>query len=171
MIKNSIEINCIKCLLMLSLVISSIFCSGQKNIDYQTIDNYSDSIALSYLMQFYPTDSLAKKEILIDGAVQKVKRYYSYLSFNLPFKYRIKVISFGALIEHTPSFMLVIRKLDNNAEEHFVLGRTSLEEDLMRIHQLFSSLPSQVSDKYKLEILEIFLQCKRGITQTARYIH
>lgn len=67
--------------------------------------------------------------------------------------------------------MLVMKMADNVAEEHFVLGKKSLEEDLITIQQLFSSLPTTVKEKYKLEVMDIFLQSRLGIGQTSCYIH
>jgi hypothetical protein len=160
--------------LIVVLAIVSNYSIGQKRNNQQSIDRYSDSIVLSYLIKYFPNDSLWKKEIIRNGKVQKIRKYYDYVSFSLPVENTtkiIKIVNFGALIEHTPSFMLVMKMSDNVAEEHFVLGKESLEEDLITMQQLFSSLPTAVKEKHKLEVMDIFLQSRLGIGQTSCYIY
>jgi hypothetical protein len=160
--------------LMLTLGIVSNYSFAQKRDIYKSADKYSDSLVLSYLISYFPDDSISKKEITRNGKTWNIRRYYDYVSFALPIENKskcIKIVNFGAFIEHSPSFMLIMRMSGYFAVEHFVLGQESLEKDLITIQKMFSSLSNEVQEKYKLEVMDIFLQSKRGITQTSCYLH
>lgn len=146
---------------------------SQKPDAYKAVTNYEDSVILRLLTKYYPGDSISKKHIVINGEIKDIKKYYGYLSFRLPINKsgEIRIINFGTYSEHNPNFMLVLKCFGDKKEESFVLGKNNLEEDLKLLDNLFSSFLQAVDEKYKLEILNLFLQCKQGILQTHCFIY
>ena len=146
---------------------------SQKPDGCKNITNYEESVILRLLIKYYPSDSISKKHLVINGKINNIKKYYGYLSFRLPINKNeeIRIINFGTYSEHNPNFMLVLKRFGDNLEESFVLGKNNLEQDLKLLDNLFSSFLKGVDEKYKLEILNLFLQFKQGVLQTHCFIY
>ena len=147
---------------------------SQKLSICNNITPVEDSIILRLLVKYYPNDSIAKKYLVINGKINNIKKYYGYLSFRLALdkNFEVRVINFGTYSEHNnPNFMLVLKYCEDNLEESFVLGRNNLEKDLKQLNNFFSFFFKTEDEKYKLDILYLFLQCKRGVLRTNTFIY
>jgi hypothetical protein len=144
---------------------------AQKKDIGDSITNHEDSIALSLLVKYFPNDSIANQELIIDGKKNKIKKYYAYLSFSLTLNKskKIRIINFGTYAEHNPHFILIMKLSNNIISRSSMLGKEKLEKDLSSLGLFFNSL--SVTEKYKLEMLDIFLQTRRGKLITDKYLH
>ena len=127
-------------------------------------DHFSDSIVSAYLLKLYPNPD---ENVLGNG------RNYKYLSFRLPIEKKIdtiKILNFGENSTHRPSLMLLLIISGNLNSKQLLLGFESLESDLVSIKDFFLLYPD-IRKKYKLEILDIWLQSRKGIIKTDCYIH
>lgn len=126
-----------------------------------TKNYYIDSIINNFFLLNYPDD-----DIKGNG------RYYEYNSFRLPIKNRadtIKIINFGENSTHRPRLMMVLITSLNKPIRQYILGKESAEYDLNTLENLFLLFPLQ--EDFKLEILDIWLQSRKGILKTNCYIH
>ncbi|MHA4811760.1 hypothetical protein ACX0G9_26925 [Flavitalea flava] len=151
-----------KIILPVFLILSSISSVAQISSDIK--DHFSDSIVSSYLVKLYPS---------LDENVLGNGRNYRYLSFRLPIENKsdtIEILNFGENSTHRPSLMLVLIVSGNSSSKQLLLGLESLELDLASIKNFFLLYPG-VKKRYKLEILDIWLQSRKGVIKTDCYIH
>jgi hypothetical protein len=127
-------------------------------------DHFCDSILSAYLLKLYPNPD---ENILGSG------RNYKYLSFRLPIENKsdtVKILNFGENSTHRPSLMLLLIVSGHINSKQVLLGFESIESDLAIIKDFFLLYPD-IKKKYKLEILDIWLQSRKGIIKTDCYIH
>jgi len=127
-------------------------------------DHFSDSLVSSYLLKLYPDP---RENVLGNG------RNYRYLSFSLPIKSEldtIKILNFGENSTHRPCLMLLLIVSRNINSKQLLLGLDSLESDLESIKTIFR-LYTEIREKYKIEILDIWLQSRKGIIKTDCYLN
>jgi hypothetical protein len=127
-------------------------------------DQFDSSIISKYLLKLYPDTD---ENVLGSG------RHYDYVSFYLPVKTTrdtFKILNFGENTTHRPSLMLILVKSEKSNLREILLGEKSIETDLVILRNLFDSYVA-LEKNYKLEILDIWLQSRKGIEETSRYLH
>lgn len=149
--------------LVLSIVLSLNHYSSIAQTDSNLKDHFSDSIS-AYLLKLYPNPA---ENVLGNG------RNFKYLSFRLPVKNKsdtAEMLNFGENSTHRPSLMLLLIVSGHVNLKQVLLGFESLESDLATIKDFFLLYPD-MKEKYKLELLDIWLQSRKGIIKTDCYIH
>jgi hypothetical protein len=153
-----------KCKLFLSILLILYNYSSIAQTGNDIRDHFSDSIISAYLLKLYPNRD---ENVLGNG------RNYKYLSFRLPIANKfdtIKILNFGENSTHRPSLMLILIVSRNSSSKQLLLGVKSLELDLVSIKDFFLLYPD-LKEKYKFEILDIWLQTRKGIIKTDCYLH
>jgi len=131
-----------------------------------------DSLALSFLHENYPKDFIGFRNDTINGKVRTGRNFYSYESFRLCIndERSIFLINFGLYDSEGGNYVVIIDK-DKSDKTYLFLGKGSLEDDLTQLNKYFISKTSILKNRYKLEMLDLFLRCKKGQIKTPVYIH
>jgi hypothetical protein len=150
-------------LLLLCLGSYSLIAQNPKDSGTDITDTFSNHIIDSCLLSLYPN---ADEHILGHG------RNYRYLSFRLAIENKpdsVKIINFGEKSTHRPSLMLVLVISNSKLVNQILLCRHSLDSDFAPLKGFFALYP--IKEKYKLEILDIWVQSRKGVIRTDCYIH
>lgn len=151
-----------KIILFIFFILNSYSSTAQIRSDIK--DHFSYSIISAYLLKLYPNPD---ENVLGNG------RNYKYLAFRLAIENNvdtIKILNFGENSTHRPSLMLILVVSGSSSSKQLLLGLKSLESDLASIKDFFLVYLG-IKKKYKLEILDIWLQARKGIIDTDCYIH
>ncbi|MBN9386217.1 MAG: hypothetical protein J0H74_35995 [Chitinophagaceae bacterium] len=138
----------------------------------QEISKSCDSLALSFLHENYPQDNIGFRTDTTNGKVRTGRNFYSYESFHLRINdiLSIFLINFGLYDSEGGNYVVIIDK-EKSDKTYLFLGKNSLEDDLAQLNKYFMSKKSILKNRYKLEILDLFLRCKKGQIKTPVYIH
>jgi len=137
---------------------------GQSPAAADMTDKYLKNIIDSCLLKLYPDSD---EHVLENG------RNYRYLSFRLTIKDKtdtIEMINFGENSTHRPSLTLLLFISSRELVDQIMLCQRSLESDLKALTDFFSR-HEPVAERYKLEMIDIWVQSRKGIIKTDCHIH
>lgn len=152
------------------IYIMPIFCLFGKPVKAQTftgsdiVDKYTNQVIDSCLLKLYPD---ADENILGRG------RNYRYFSFKGRIENKpdtIEIMNFGDNSTHRPALMLIAVRSNNVLHDEFLLCQQSLAYDL-DVFRRFFGLYASIRESYQLEMIEIWVQSRKGILRTGCYIH
>jgi hypothetical protein len=155
--------NFLSCLVFICLTNSSLIAQIQKNSGIDIMGNYTNHIIDSCLLMLYPDTD---EHVLGSG------RNYRYLSFRLAIENRldtVRIINFGENTTHRPCLMLLLILSNGQILDQSLLCQRSLDSDLVAFKRFFDLHP--IREKYQLEIMDIWIQSRKGIIKTDCYIH
>ncbi len=154
------------------LLILSVDGTAQASKKDEHTEFYNDSIALDYLKDIYPDRNIGWSEILLNNKRQKVRNFHSQVCFRLPAVSNdtIVAVSFGINSDHEPCFMLVIWKNDQNIAR-VLLGKESLNAEVSSLQNFITNLAHPIEEKYQLELWDLFVKCRQGVSNMPLYIH
>jgi hypothetical protein len=148
------------------------FCQHART--HEHISDDFKKVLMNCLKMLYPNDDFTDREVTMGSSVDTVRNYYHYNSFKLSFEGKedsLIIINFGAYIEHSPVYMLVFKVSGDKIKNQLLLGNQSLKNDLESLQIIYSCWSLKIDEKYKLEILDIYLQAKQGRVKTITYNH
>ena len=137
---------------------------GQPSIAADKTDKYLNNIIDSCLLKIYPDSD---ENVLGNG------RNYRYLSFRLTINDKgdtIKMVNFGENSTHRPSLILLLLISKNKLVDEILLCQRPLEIDLKALTNFYFR-HDPIAERYKVEMIGIWLQSRKGIIRTDCYIH
>ncbi len=132
-----------------------------------------DTIALNFLNQNnHFGDSIGVIKYQKDGKELSGKNYYCYKSFSYKTNdsVRIDVINFGRYDSEGRCYMAIIVK-NGTQEKISFFGKETYLNDLNNLNNVFIKNDKNINEKYKIEITDLLLRCRRGQLETPKYIH